>query len=221
MFGIQQIPDVNEIIQWMHSLPSWAIYIFLGISAFIENIFPPWPSDMLGVFSGFLSARGVISVFYTILSSVVGNLLGAIFMYYMGLLLEEHWEKLRYDGKYHPVLSRLTFLSEDNMQRAHDWIMHYGFVFVSISRFFAGIRFFVSVIAGMTRMHFTLYFIAFTIGATIWSILTVGGGYWLGDNWETLNTLLSLYNKIFFTVLLLGSSVFIVYKWIKAQKKTS
>lgn len=210
----QMIPsDPEIIIEWMSSLPPVGIYIFLTFSAFMENIFPPWPSDVLSVFAGFLSARGVLAFHWSLISGILGNMLGSMLMFYLGYLFQKRIRRAREDGKVHPILRRMRFLSREKMDKAHEWIVKYGLLFVIVSRFISGIRFFVSIFAGVTEMNFILFLLAFFLGVVIWSSLLVTGGYLLGDNWEEVLGWVTLYNKIVLVLLAASVIMYLGYRW--------
>ena len=50
----------------------------------IENVFPPIPSEVILLFSGFFSTYTNLSVLYMIVASTLGSFLGAIILYYIG-----------------------------------------------------------------------------------------------------------------------------------------
>jgi membrane protein DedA with SNARE-associated domain len=81
-----------------------------------------------------------------------------------------------------------------------------------ISRFSAGIRFFVSIIAGISRMNLILFTITFSIGVLVWNSILIGGGYALGENWERILDWLRVYNIIVVAVLSLLVILFVIWR---------
>ena len=45
---------MDTFIDYLHSLPDCLIYLLLGMSAFVENIFPPIPGDTIIAFGAYL-----------------------------------------------------------------------------------------------------------------------------------------------------------------------
>ena len=60
----------------------------------IENVFPPIPSEVILLISGFFSSYTSLSVFYMILASTLGSFLGAIILYYIGKIFNKERLKL-------------------------------------------------------------------------------------------------------------------------------
>ena len=58
----------------------------LGIALlmFLENLFPPIPSELIMPMAGFAAARGEQSIWVVIGSGSAGSLLGAAFWYWIG-----------------------------------------------------------------------------------------------------------------------------------------
>lgn len=62
-------------------------YIGIMILIFIENIFPPIPSEVILAFGGFMTTYSNMNVVGVILSSTLGSLIGAIVLYKIGKVL--------------------------------------------------------------------------------------------------------------------------------------
>ena len=66
----------QEVVQYIYSLPPLSMYLVFFFVAYIENIVPPIPGDMLVAFGGYLAAESVIGLvpvwFLTTIASVIG-----------------------------------------------------------------------------------------------------------------------------------------------------
>ncbi len=64
---------------------------YVGIVAlmFLENIFPPIPSELIMPLAGFTSAQGKLTFIGVVLAGMLGSVLGALPLYYLGRLLGE------------------------------------------------------------------------------------------------------------------------------------
>ncbi len=213
---------MESAIAWLRDLPAWGIYAFTALSCFIENVFPPWPGDTFNVFTGFLAANGVADIRYMFLAAMVGNMAAAYVKYYLGIYIIEWargWEKKLESPLFlKKWLSQLT--DPATLEKTHRWFDQWGFLFVTVSRFFAVIRFFVSIVAGMTRMNIVLYTISFAVGAAAWNGILFWGGYALGKNWETILHWLALYNRIVLGLLTAAAAIYGVYWWRKKKSET-
>jgi membrane protein DedA with SNARE-associated domain len=203
--------NIESVLLNITSLSPELIYFILFISNALESIFPPWPTDVINLAGGMLSGTGRVHFALVFVSSLLGNLLGAIVMYKAGHQILRWMHQSKY-------LSRYDFTSVGSMHKANLWMRKGGFIFVLFSRFFAGIRFFVSILAGMTKMPFALFIISYTLGAAIWTALLTFVGFTLGQNWRKALEWMNTYNKIFL-ILLFVLLVFLVVKW-KLKKRS-
>ena len=83
----------------------------------IENVFPPIPSEVILLISGFFSSYTSLSVFYMILASTLGSFLGAIILYYIGKIFNKERLKKIVNGR----LGKILFLKENDIDKADEW----------------------------------------------------------------------------------------------------
>ena len=198
---------INEIL----GLPPLVLWVFFCFSNFLENIFPPWPGDTITVFSGFISStqNAPISFSSVVLATFLGNLLGALVMYYFGerFLLFLKRTKI-------PFLSSLYH--EENLRKTLVWFRKYEIVVVLVSRFSAGIRFFVSIVAGMSKMNIIKFVVLYSIAISMWCGMLLFGGSFLGTNWNQIIVILSYYNQTI-GLILLFLILYFLYQMLKKR----
>lgn len=207
------------LIDYIKNLNEFWIYLFLIFSTYTENVFPPWPGDTFIVFAGFLIYHDVLKPLETYLVTTIGNLLGAYTMYFLGefiLKLAHSVHKKLKIGWLSKILE--SMISDEQMKKAKYWFDKWGFLFVVLSRFSAGIRYFVSIIAGLTKMNFFIFSLAFFIGILIWNTLLFAGGYLLGENWSKILEWLKMYNIVIGVIILL-IIIFVIYNKFISSKK--
>ena len=151
----------------------------MGIVAlmFIENIFPPIPSELIMPLAGYVSAQGKLSLFGVTVAGTTGTVLGALPLYYLGRFVDP--ERLKSFVDRH---GRWLALSTDDLAKAEHWFKRYGGAAVFLCRLVPGARSLISIPAGIYRMElgrFLLYTIA---GAAIWTTLLACLGFFLGNN---------------------------------------
>ena len=66
-------------------------YVFLSLSSFIENIFPPLPGDTFVVLGAFLVGRGHMAFAPTYAATLVGSVLGFMTYYAVGRKWSRGW----------------------------------------------------------------------------------------------------------------------------------
>ena len=187
--------------------------IFIFASAFMENIFPPYPGDSVIVFSGYLFASERIGLVPLITAVMAGNLISAIIMYYFGV------ELISFVRKKIQMKFIQEILDLKHLTRTHDWFNKYGIMAVIFSRFSAGIRFFISIVAGMVKMNLILFISAFSIATAIWNMLLVYGGYTLGQNWEQLLGYIRLYSGLIAVIFILVGLLYLLKSKYKSKSE--
>ncbi|MCG6152780.1 DedA family protein [Leptospira bandrabouensis] len=191
-------------------LPPLVLWVFFCFSNFLENVFPPWPGDTVTVFSGFLSSSqdSPLSFFSVVLATYFGNLLGALVMYFFGERILQFLKRSKF-----PFLSALY--QEENLRKTLIWFRKHEIVVVLLSRFSAGIRFFVSIVAGMSKMNIIKFVLLYSFAISLWCGLLLLGGSLLGSNWNQIIVMLSYYNRVIGFVIL----CFILYFLYKLRRK--
>lgn len=198
----------------LNEIPTQAWWGFLFFSTFIENVFPPYPGDTVVVFGGYLLGAGKISAISVASSIYLGNITSAALMYYAGDKV------LAFFRKYARFSWAKEMLNKHNLHKTEAWFKKYGFVAVLFSRFSAGIRFFVAIVAGMFNMNIVLFLLAFSAATVIWNSLLVYGGYVLGGNWQKVLDMLRVYNIAIVGLIGLGITIFIFIR-LKKKKRSS
>ena len=195
---------------WLDQMPPAFYWVFIFFSSFVENIFPPYPGDTVTVLGGYLAGVRKISLAALAASVFLGSLSGAVVMYFFGQKVVV-WLANKLKIK---AMSRI--LEGKNFQKTQEWFEKYGFVAVLASRFSAGVRFFVSIVAGMAQMRLMNFIIAFSLATIVWNALLIFVGHALGENWPRVFEYLRLYNWCIIAIVI-SLLCFIIYK--KQKKK--
>jgi len=177
---------VEALIQYLQSLDPWLVYAAVFSIAFIENIFPPSPSDLVVVFGGSLVGIGRVGFAETLLATTLGSTLGFMTMYTVG---EWFGGRILEQG-------RITFIPRDAVRKVDDWFRQYGYWIIIANRFLAGTRAVVSFFAGMAHLKLGRTTLLSFLSALAWNAILVGAGYLLGQNWQRIGFYLSTYSQI-------------------------
>ena len=194
----------------MSQVSAWVLVImakfgYLGIifAMFAENVFPPIPSELIMPAAGFAVARGDLNLILVILAGTLGSVIGALPLYYLGRLLNED-RLMVFTQKY----GKYVFVKPSDIQSSSVWFDKHGSKAVFFGRMVPGIRSFISIPAGMSKMPI-LPFLAFTaLGSSIWTSLLTVAGYYFGENYEVIETMLAPYSKGFLLI-----AVVIIIAW--------
>jgi len=164
---------MEEILSWIVRTVGQLGYIGIIALMFLESSFFPFPSEVVMPPAGYLAAKGQMSVSLSILSGIIGSVLGAIFNYIIAI----KWGRgvvIKY-GKY-------FLLKETSLIKAEKFFEEHGHISTFVGRLLPGIRQYISLPAGLLKMPL-FKFIFFTgIGSGIWVTILTYLGFLFGDN---------------------------------------
>ena len=72
------------MLDWITSTINSLGYLGIALLMFVENIFPPVPSEVIMPLAGFTVTQGKLSLVYVIVAGMVDSVLGALPWYYAG-----------------------------------------------------------------------------------------------------------------------------------------
>jgi membrane protein DedA with SNARE-associated domain len=177
-------------------------YFGIVFLMFIENVFPPIPSEFIMPLAGFMAAEDKFSLFGVIVAGTVGSILGALPLYYLGARLGE--ERLKHLASRH---GRWLTVSPDDVDRANRWFDRHGSKAVLFCRLIPGIRSFISIPAGINRMNLASFLFYTAIGASVWTSILACAGYVLRTNFRQIGEYLDVATYIVF------GTIIVIYLW--------
>jgi membrane protein DedA with SNARE-associated domain len=189
--------------------PLW-IYGVLFVIAYIENIFPPSPSDLLIVFGGSLVGLGKISFIAALLTATAGSTLGFVTMYIVG-----DWFGIAIIEK-----KRIAFLPLDAIHKVEAWFRRYGYWIIVANRFMSGTRAVISFFAGMSELRLGKTTVLCFLSALVWNAILIYGGTLLGANWRSIGNYLSAYSRVITLLIGLIAAGWLIF-WLYRKKKTA
>jgi membrane protein DedA with SNARE-associated domain len=195
---------------WITNLMTSMGYLGIGLLMFLENLFPPIPSELIMPLAGFNIAKGKMAFLPAIAAGTIGTVLGALPWYYLGCQLgEERIKKLvdRY-GKWLRISVR-------DVDRAKGWFDRSGQFAVLIGRLIPGVRTLISLPAGMAKMPIAPFVLYSTVGTALWVSLLTYGGYILGDRYEDIEHFIAPFSKIILGLILGAVVVWLLRKYLK------
>lgn len=173
-------------------------YIGIALLTMIENVFPLFPSEVVLPFAGFTAKRGDLTLWGVIIAGTVGSVAGALVFYYLGYRLKERRVEAlarRY--------GRWVGVTVEDIHRANDWFRRRGQLAVFICRMIPGLRSVISIPAGTSRMNMLVFLGWTTLGTALWTAALAYGGYFLGQNYDLLGSVLDIATYVVFAILIL------------------
>ena len=205
--------------EWMLSFVGDFGYLGIFLLIFIENVFPPIPSEAVLLFGGALTVSAAMNIPYTVIAATVGSLAGAVVLYLVGHALQAERLKRLLEGK----TGRILHLRPEHVDQAGAWFARYEGKAVLICRCIPVVRSLISVPAGFAGMRMIPFLLLTFLGSAVWNTILVCLGAALGNAWETALPYLKRYVyfavAVFVVIALAAVVVFLVRR--KRAKQTS
>ncbi len=198
------------LAEWIPNIMNQLGYLGIGLLMFLENLFPPIPSELIMPLAGFTVFKGQMDFILVIIAGVVGTILGAFPWYYIGKFIsEERLEHLadKY-GKWISVTSK-------DIKKANNWFNEHGGKAVFFCRLVPGVRTLISLPAGINNMPLIPFTIYSTLGTTIWVTFLTFLGYKLGDHYELVDQYLGPVSKIVLAIIVISFILWVVRKQMR------
>lgn len=200
---------MEDFILSLQSLDPLLIYLVVFSIAFIENLFPPSPSDVVIVFAGSLVGLGQVGFLETLLAATLGSTAGFVVMFKIG-----HWFGKRILEK-----RALSFIPIEAVKKVESWFGRYGYWIIIANRFLSGTRAVVSFFAGMSELNLLKTTLLCFISALAWNSALISGGFYLGRNWQRIGFYLSTYSQVV-TAILIIIVIILVAKFLYKKNST-
>ena len=200
------------MFDWIYTIVEKGGYFGIAFLMFLENVFPPIPSELIMPMGGYASSQGELSFWGVVLAGTVGATFGQLPLYYLGRLWG--FRRLRDWVESHGYWTGVTTEDLDNSSR---WFGRHQGKAVFLCRLVPTLRSLISVPAGLAEMNL-LKFLAFTfVGSAIWNVFLVGCGQVLESRFEDVETYL---NPVSWVIVLgiLFAYLWKVYKGYQATR---
>jgi len=199
---------LQQIISYIGTLDTSLIYVVLFFFSFVENIFPPSPSDFVVVFGATLISKSTLGFIPILLITSVGSAAGFIVMYFIGEFLGD---KLVRSG-------RFKFIKKESLEKADQFFHKYGYNIILINRFLPGTRAVVSFFCGVHKLKPARTFVYAAVSSFFWNAVLIFLGVMLGRNLDLVDHYLSEYSKIILVVMALVIIFVLIRFWLKKKK---
>jgi membrane protein DedA with SNARE-associated domain len=197
--------------KWVEGVLHGMGYPGVALLMFLENVFPPIPSEVVMPLAGFTSTQGRLALWGVIVAGMVGSVAGALPLYFLGRWLGA--ERLeRWAGAH----GHWLLLSRKELERARRWFERHAVATVFFGRLVPGVRSLVSIPAGMYRMPLAPFLLWTAAGTGLWAALLALLGHWLGQQYEAVSRYLG---PVTYVVLGAIALWYLTYAWTHHRKK--
>lgn len=181
---------IQDIVDWISFFPPIGIYLIFTVVAYLENVFPPVPGDILLAFGGYLAADGLLSLPVLWMLTVFASVVGFMNMYWLGYKFGGHLEEKK------DTHLLLRFINYNHFRKGKIWMYRYGQWVIFGNRFLAGTRSVISLTAGMSRLKISYTVINSMLSSILWNAALLTMGWFIKDNWKLIGGYLSTYGKV-------------------------
>ncbi|MEI7933998.1 MAG: DedA family protein [Chlorobiaceae bacterium] len=210
---------LETAIFWLQHADPFAVYVFLFLIAFLENVVPPIPGDVPVAFIGYLIYSSQLTFAETLFWSSLGSTAGFMLIY----MISRHFGIKLYAVGDTAAQHRFSksvhrFFPPSDMVLLRRKFAAHGYLAVLANRFLLGSRAVISVMAGLMHLKTPLVLLAALTSAVAWNVLLLYGGFFLGSNWKDIGGYVAVYTipvSIIFVVLLLFS----LWKFLRERKR--
>ena len=197
------------MFDWITSVIARLGYLGVATLTFLENLFPPIPSELVIPLAGFVAAQGDLRLDLVIVMGSVGSLAGALVWYAVGKRVGE--QRLRKLVARH---GRWLTLSPEDVDRAQQWFRRHGAVAVFVGRLVPGVRTFVSLPAGFSSMPLGRFMLYSALGTAIWTAALAYAGVVLQANFTLVGDYINAATNVLFAV----AGVMLVRRYFRCWK---
>ncbi len=168
---------------WIEQLITQAGYPGIAFLMFLENLFPPIPSEVIMPLAGYTAAQQPeLSLVGVIVAGSLGSTVGMTFWYYVGRWFSE--ARLRSFAARH---GRWLTLGQRDIAKIDRWFDRGGRWAIFIGRCVPTIRTLISVPAGIFAMSLRTFLPLTLAGVTIWNAGLAWVGYSLGGDYAVID----------------------------------
>ncbi|MFL6347598.1 MAG: DedA family protein [Nitrososphaeraceae archaeon] len=201
------IEFLKPLVEFIMSFIAQLGYTGIFFLMILESALIPIPSEIIMPFSGFLSSTGRLDPLLVTLSGSLGNLVGSVLTYYLGI---------KAGRKFILKYGRYIFFKKEHLESTENLFERYGDRISFAGRLLPGIRTYVSLPAGIGKTNFTK-FVAYTFaGSLIWNSMLTYVGMSLGSNWKNIDK----YSAYLDVAALLAVAVFVIWFVYKTKRKS-
>jgi membrane protein DedA with SNARE-associated domain len=182
---------------------------------FLENIFPPIPSELVLPLAGWLTLdkNSGFTLLGVTLVGALGSIVGAFVFYGAGRWFDESRVRflLQRFGKW-------LMLSESDLDVSLAWFAKYGEYVIFFGRMVPIVRSLISVPAGLAKMNIPRFTLYTAIGTALWSFVLAFAGRLLGESWPIVSEIIDQYQNVVIVLGILAVVGFFGYRFWQMRK---
>ena len=185
-----------NLTQWITSIMEQLGYFGIALLMFLDNIFPPIPSEIIMPSAGYTASQGQLLLVGVVIAGCIGSLIAAALLYWVGYTFN-HESIFRFVDRY----GKFLFLKSVDVKKSLDWFEQYGHRIVFFGRMIPAVRSLISIPAGMSHMPFWKFMFYSSLGTIIWTTFLASVGFYFGENQILMQQIFSQASYIILSLL--------------------
>lgn len=167
------------MIEWVTGVVGSAGLPGVFALMFLENLFPPIPSELIMPLAGFVAAEGKMSLVLAIVSGTAGSVVGNGVWYEVARRIGSTRIR-RLVGRY----GRWLAVSTEDLDKAEDKLRRHGPVALFFGRLLPAVRTLISIPAGLAGIRRPVFYLWTLVGSALWVTVLTVAGYLLRDQYK-------------------------------------
>jgi membrane protein DedA with SNARE-associated domain len=167
------------MIEWVTDMVAAGGWPGVLLLMFLENIFPPIPSELIMPLAGFAAARGQMSFSLAVLAGVAGTMLGNAVWYELARAIGR--DRIR------PLFARYGRwfgVDDKDFDKGEATLRKYGPPALFFGRLLPAIRTVISIPAGIALIPRRVFYVWTALGSAVWILFLTTAGYWMEDHYD-------------------------------------
>jgi len=179
-------------------------YIFIFLSSFFENFFPPYPGDVVTFVGGYLAGTDHLTFPLVFLFACLGCLSSAMLLYLLG----------KTKGRKVFLKNGKGVFDRAHLEKVERWFAKYGEKVLILSRFLSGVRSVIALTAGVGNVEFKKMTVYTSISIILWNSTILFSAFKVQQNWREILRMIQIYNKVVLTIMVLVALAWLVKVFI-------
>jgi membrane protein DedA with SNARE-associated domain len=200
---------MQMIVDWILGVVGAIGYPGIFVLMLLESSFFPFPSEVVMIPAGYLAFQGGMNAYLAVFAGLLGSLAGALINYYLAMRL----------GR--PILLKIGkyfFFGPETLTKIEQYFAKHGEISTFNGRLVPGVRQYISLPAGLGRMHIGKFCFYTALGAGIWVTILTVLGYVLGSQDELLRENLSKITLAALFFVVASTLIYVLYRRRRGAK---
>lgn len=198
---------INNLIGQIHSFPIFGLILFSFLSACIQQVFPPYPSEILLLIFGGLAVTGVIAGPAAIIPYILGTIISSLALFYVSRRIGKPVLKNKYIRKIFP---------RREQRKAGLYMKKYGPQALAICKFLPGVNTVCLIVGGAMGLSGAAPAAAIILAGIVENTVYYVAGMAIGNN---LPALYHFAKSFSIACAIVGAGVIAAFLLFKFRKK--